>query len=712
MMKSYLYVLSIGPVQDFIAAARRTRDLWLGSHLLSEISKAAAKRIDDEGGRLIFPNLKKEKLEPSSSPDAPNVANIILAELKLPDQEDPSHLNKRAQAAAQDEWEQYAKGAKHLVENLSEVFVDDNIWKEQVVGVLEFYSAWVPMPERKEDYQKARNRLMGLLAGRKSTRNFFQAKGHAQIPKSSLDGARESVIQKDSNIPKELALKMRLQAGEELCAIGLTKRLGGKRAEEMANGEKKVLEAFPSVVRVALDPWIRGLRQSGDDAIEILDEIIEICKSNGNIAAGTGEHYADFPFDGQVLHLSRITSMMKVPEKRPDHRKGWKLYLSPQDRNDLQKIKVLVEQLQKKNDSESGTKYFGLGEPERYYAILIADGDRMGKVISTRIDKDEHLSFSAKLSEFADKARKIVKKHNGCMVYSGGDDVLAFLPLDCCLQTARELHDYFGDLLKDFKVKDDGDIIDSKGKSPTLSVGIAIGHSMEPLEDLLKFGRDAEKGAKGGKSIDDERDGLSIHLYPRSGSSIKIREKWRPEGKDGLDERLLMWAEMHCNDELPDSAGYDMHELAEDYKKWDISSEEKKKERSDLIDAYSMKFLKKAEMQCHEDLSDSPHSDARDSHELAEYCFKNWDVSSVEKKKKLEILIAADVLRLLKRKKARSESEEVLKREKIERLRKGVDSYEAAIRLADEIIMARRLANAMRQAKGNICAKPKTKEVA
>jgi hypothetical protein len=173
-----------------------------------------------------------------------------------------------------------------------------------------------------------------------------------------------------------------------------------------------------------------------------------------------------------------------------------------------------------------------------------------------------------------------------------------------------------------------------------------------------------------------------------------------------------MWAEMHCNDELPDSAGYDMHELAEDYKKWDISSEEKKKERSDLIDAYSMKFLKKAEMQCHEDLSDSPHSDARDSHELAEYCFKNWDVSSVEKKKKLEILIAADVLRLLKRKKARSESEEVLKREKIERLRKGVDSYEAAIRLADEIIMARRLANAMRQAKGNICAKPKTKEVA
>ena len=44
-MATYLYVLAVGPIQDFIAAARRTRDLWFGSHLLSEICKAAAKQI-------------------------------------------------------------------------------------------------------------------------------------------------------------------------------------------------------------------------------------------------------------------------------------------------------------------------------------------------------------------------------------------------------------------------------------------------------------------------------------------------------------------------------------------------------------------------------------------------------------------------------------------------------------------------------------------
>jgi len=187
---------------------------------------------------------------------------------------------------------------------------------------------------------------------------------------------------------------MRLQPGEELCAVGLTKRLGGKRADEMEKDEKQVLEVFPSVVRVAMDPWIRGVKQSGDEAMELLKEIKGICRSNSNIAAGTGEHYSDFPFDGQVLHLSRITSMMKPPEKSQERKKGWKFYLTDRDKSDLEKIKVLVEQLQKKDDTKDGKKFFGLGEPERYYAILIADGDRMGRVISTRKIKDEHLEFS------------------------------------------------------------------------------------------------------------------------------------------------------------------------------------------------------------------------------------------------------------------------------------------------------------------------------
>ena len=39
---SYLFLCSIGPVQDFIAAARSSRDPAYGSWLLSELAKTDA----------------------------------------------------------------------------------------------------------------------------------------------------------------------------------------------------------------------------------------------------------------------------------------------------------------------------------------------------------------------------------------------------------------------------------------------------------------------------------------------------------------------------------------------------------------------------------------------------------------------------------------------------------------------------------------------
>ena len=47
-----LLEIAVGPVQDFIAAARRCRDLWYGSHLLSELSKAAALALFDGNATL------------------------------------------------------------------------------------------------------------------------------------------------------------------------------------------------------------------------------------------------------------------------------------------------------------------------------------------------------------------------------------------------------------------------------------------------------------------------------------------------------------------------------------------------------------------------------------------------------------------------------------------------------------------------------------
>lgn len=620
-MTRHLFVISIGSVQDFIAAARRTRDLWFGSHLLSEISKATAKAIAEEGGELIFPALKKgdSNLEPSNEIDTFNVANIIVAE--LPDSiKDPSDINRAARIAAKKTWMRYANEAKALA---LDAIVPD-IWDEQITDVDEqafdiipIYAAWVPLGS---NYQEDRKRLMRLLSGRKSIRDFKQVCGRIKVPKSSLDGARETVLTADKKIRKTLALRLRLGDGEQLCAVGLTKRLGGGKIP------------FPSVVRVAVDPWIRGVIKFAQDGHEEarndLAAIAGLCQGENNFSSGVGKHYEkykeDFGFDGQIFYPSRLSQFLK-PNPASDSSDD---NLLEDDIEKLKKIKEKVDHLQKK-----GTCCLGLGEPDPYLAILIADGDHMGKAISEIKSPGDHRRFSNNLSAFAREARDIVESHNGVLVYSGGDDVIAFLPVDKCLPAARRLHDRFEELKL---IKDDQGNL--KG-GLTLSVGIAIAHAFEPLEDLIEQGKKAERAAKEStKRGQGNRNGLAVHLYKRGGGDpICLREQWK-DGDGALDKRLEKWAMMHKNNDLPDKASYEMRELSEVYRNWKGTPKEE-----------------------------------------------------------LGVLIKADALRMLKRKRPGGRDQTIVLT-RIDFMLDGLDSYSKVRHLADELILAKKLSEVMKMA--------------
>ncbi|NPV63071.1 MAG: type III-B CRISPR-associated protein Cas10/Cmr2 [Methanotrichaceae archaeon] len=619
-MTRHLFVISIGSVQDFIAAARRTRDLWFGSHLISEISKAAAKAIAQERGKLIFPALERghQDLEPSLDVDAFNVANIILAE--LPDGTNPSDINKKARIAAKKAWMHYANEARALAGTA----IVPEIWDEQIADVDEqefdvipIYAAWVPLGF---NYQKDRARLMRLLSGRKSIRDFRTACGRGKVPKSSLDGSRESVLTADKNLRKTLALRLRLGNGEQLCAVALTKRLGGGKVP------------FPSVVRVAADPWIRGVisfaATGNAGAMDDLKEIAIQCQGENGFSTGVGKHEKykkDFGFDGQVLYSSRLSQFLK-PNPASD---SYEDNLSKDDLNKLNKIKEKVDQLQKKDKG-----CLGLGEPDPYLAILIADGDRMGKTISEIKTAEDHREFSRNLSAFAKDARDIVESNNGVLVYSGGDDVIAFLPVDKCLSAARDLHDRFGELKL---LRDDQGLL--KG-GLTLSIGIAIAHAFEPLEDLIDYAREAEKAAKKpGKDGQGDRNGLAIHLHKRGGGDpICLRKQWTDDSSS-LDKRLDKWAKMHNGNELPDKAAYEMRELAEVYRNW----------------------------------KGTPKTD-------------------------LENIIKADAKRMLKRKRPSGREDHRILTKEIDSMLEGLDSYEKVRHLADELILARKLSDAMKMA--------------
>lgn len=499
----HLFVVTVGPVQEFIVAARRTRDLWFGSYLLSEVSKAAAKTIADRGGTLIFPAPPNTGcLAPGS---AFSVANVILA--KLEGGTDPGTLLTRVRV-----------GCRRLLKDIARQsfggmppgWFDRARFDAQLSDWVEIYAACLPLRDE-HDYPQQRAKLMRLLAGRKACRDFAAWQGVAGVPKSSLDGARETVLTELGG-PDSLqrARRLKLSDGEQLDAIGLLKRQGGG------------LRQYPSVARVAADTWLRGLPPKD------LEKLCATCAP----LAGHGlvqlpearfPQFAGFPYEGIAVYETRYPEA--VEEAPEDQQPGL-----------LRPLRELLSRLHKEH-----------GEPTPYLAILVADGDKMGRALSAIDNIEAHQAFSAALSQFAGLARETIIDFGGVAVYTGGDDVLAFVPVDRALQCARQLRESFNQLLQD-----------QAPEPPTLSVGIAVGHMMEPLEDLLEYGRKAEKAAKG---TDDERDGLAVGMYPRAGSPSVYRAQWDSKP----DALLLGLAELHLRGLIPDKAAYDLNRLADFY---------------------------------------------------------------------------------------------------------------------------------------------------
>jgi CRISPR-associated protein Cmr2 len=485
--------------------------------------------VQDQGGKLIFPAPASDAdLEPCSPF---NVANVIVAEL---DEGDPAVVARAAKEAAQDRWRDFAD---HVF-NQHQGDVRADIWNDQVGDAIEFYAAW---HRRSENYKADRIKLMRLLAARKRCRDFLPAQGRAGVPKSSLDGLRESVLRPPHERVSGSRRRLRLQEGEQLDVVGLV-----KRTWQPDSGNP----SYPSVARIAADPWIRLLQSKQID----LDPLIAACRTLGRDVVHefdtTGSQgypqYAVFPFEGTLLFRSRHRDLSKGAEIEADD----------------PAFAQLVSALDAISRAAKGVPR----EPNPYFGVLVADGDHMGAAISRLGSPEKHRQFSQALAGFAARAREIVQKHNGVLVYSGGDDVLAFVPVDRCLACARELHGAFGGALAKWSAAD----------SPlTLSVGLAIAHFMEPLEDLLGYGRDAEKHAKHPRSDDvgqSDRNGLAVHVVKRGGGPVAIRANWSTGSAKDPTQHLQQLAAWIAAQSVPGRVAYDLYTLAEVYESWHPST--------------------------------------------------------------------------------------------------------------------------------------------
>jgi CRISPR-associated protein Cmr2 len=476
---SHLLTISIGPVQDFIATARRSRDLWFGSWLLSELSKAAANYIHENSGELIFPS--RDGLSAALKKNSSFiVVNKLVAEISV---NDVSPYCSQVYGTIRDRLAEIKNDAFADLKKLTINGKEAIRWKEadeQLNSLVEFY--WAAVPFDQSNYKHTRNKVEALLAARKVTRNFDPVTWGANVPKSSLDGLRESVIGKavfdqldDPKLTSQDRAKIEKRYGvrgkEQLSGVDLLKRHG----KPQKDGEG--IDSFFSTSHVAAIPVLNrlqdksgGCHKKRGEALE--DFILDLTKALGIGSTSDfkeqlghvhlkatlkaqkcfGGH--ELLYDGRILFAQRFRELfpknLSEPDKErlKDAKRGVRDFIAALNEKDLPRVT----------------------EPLPYYAILHGDGDRMGAVIDHEAGSGpaQHQKLSRALSEFAGHVKSLVEeRHEGSCVYSGGDDVLALLPLHTALDCARDLADAFAAVLKDFR--------DDKDNSPTLSVGLRLG---------------------------------------------------------------------------------------------------------------------------------------------------------------------------------------------------------------------------------------------
>lgn len=380
------------------------------------------------------------------------------------------------------------------------------------------------------------------------------------------------------------AHELRADGRERLSAIAAVKRF----AQQSFFAPRGITLAFPSTSRVAAIPFYRELFKklpgSGDlrqalqnhlGALERLGYPQVSSQAAEGALPGLQQEIAFLPqgLQTDAKKILRYDADILYPERLSPRLLERDLGLT--DREAASGAQKTCRNLRKAVEMA----------PPTYYAILLMDGDDMGRWLAGEHERmplfrevmhpdvipkfstlandatdwentlnaprplaaNIHASLSAALSTFARRCVRwvIEQRHFGRVVYAGGDDVLAFLPLGEALSAAYELYKLFTGYarVKDgnlqFRTESNGfvewedDILLVPGPHITLSAGIAIAHHLYPLDAALQAARAAEKAAKAvpGKAA------VAVQVLKRSGETVTIRSKW--EGLGGRFDELV-----------------------------------------------------------------------------------------------------------------------------------------------------------------------------
>ena len=325
-------------------------------------------------------------------------------------------------------------------------------------------------------------------------------RGESQAGRERQDEFWERV--RDQALVGELDLR----ENERLCAVALVKRLF-PLVSRAALDWRVDATSWPSTAHIGALPWIERAGPAAPQEAERYAVAVRDAMRSPPPVDDTGSGTAAFArLDANWLHLDFV---------RDDRR--CRLLDADDEGRAREDLIRLLKGVYKVADG-SGRP---LGRPSTFYALLKADGDRLGRLAS---EAGPELVGKA-LARFTREVPEIVAKHRGVTVYAGGDDLLAMLPVPGALSCAEALSNRYRSAFGD-------------QPGATLSAAVLFPHIRLPLRTALtEAGRLLDDVAKDGNG----RDSLAAGVLKPGGAHCQWVTTWsrRRAGRDYSAVRSL-----------------------------------------------------------------------------------------------------------------------------------------------------------------------------
>lgn len=178
----------------------------------------------------------------------------------------------------------------------------------------------------------------------------------------------------------------------------------------------------------------------------------------------------------------------------------------------------------------------------RYFCVVQADGDNVGKTVSHKdLDNGNVLEISKALVDFGLKATGLIKKFGGIPIYAGGDDLLFIAPVigkegshifSLLDNIENNAFNKVKDAVDGFNLKDDkGNVIEA-----SLSFGVSISYYKYPLYEALESARNLLFGKA--KNIK-QKKAVAWSLRKHSGETYNVAFSLKDEELKKQFENLI-----------------------------------------------------------------------------------------------------------------------------------------------------------------------------